>query len=55
MYLGASGAGVVVLSEESGPWRRDVECISVANDGSAAFAACSVARRRPGCYQDGAG
>ena len=47
MYLGTTGAGVVVLSEQGGHWRQerkslegqDVECISVANDGSAVFAA----------------
>lgn len=47
MYLGTSGAGVVVLSEEGGRWAQeakgleehDVECISVASDGSAVFAA----------------
>ena len=46
MYLGTSGAGVVVLSEQKGGWRQerngleghDVECIAVANDGSDVFA-----------------
>ncbi len=47
MYLGTSGAGVVVLSEQDGQWHEerkgleehDVECVSVASDGSAVFAA----------------
>ena len=47
MYLGTTGAGVVVLAEQGGRWRQerqgleehDVECISVAGDGSAVFAA----------------